>query len=140
MQARGGALSTEVTLSSEIFGGLSVARGIIGEGGFAALWRGCTVQAASCGPAHALMFAAYEQTMHYGGALSTGTSKERTAVVGAAAGAVSTVLHDAVMVPADVIKQRLQLGYYRNAWHCLERMLASGGGSTVWLWTQPNSP
>ena len=45
------------------------------------------------------------------------------------AGVVSTVLHDSVMVPAETIKQRLQLGYYENALHCFRAMLDSGGGS-----------
>ena len=58
-----------------------------------------------------------------------GASAERVAVVGAVAGVVSTILHDSVMVPAETVKQRMQLGYYRNALHCAQAMLASGGGS-----------
>ncbi|CAN0149237.1 unnamed protein product, partial [Phaeothamnion confervicola] len=39
--------------------------------------------------------------------------------VGAAvAGATATIFHDAVMAPMDVIKQRLQLGYYRGIGDC----------------------
>ena len=50
-------------------------------------------------------------------------------MVGAVAGGVSTLAHDLVMVPADTIKQRRWLSYYRSAFHCLSRMLATGGGS-----------
>jgi hypothetical protein len=32
-------------------------------------------------------------------------------------------------VPTETVKQRLQLGYYRNAQHCLERIVAKGGTS-----------
>ena len=51
-----------------------------------------------------------------------GASAERVAVVGAVAGVVSTILHDSVMVPAETVKQRMQLGYYRNAIHCAQAM------------------
>ena len=87
------------------------------------------MQLAFCGPAHALMFSGYEQVLLLGGAKESGASGERVAAVGAAAGVVSTVLHDSCMVPAETIKQRLQLGYYRDAVHCFEAMLASGGSS-----------
>ena len=32
-------------------------------------------------------------------------------------------------MPTETVKQRLQLGYYRNAQHCLERIVAKGGTS-----------
>ena len=38
-----------------------------------------------------------------------------------------------MQVPAETIKQRLQLGYYRNALHCCSAMLATGG-SSLFIW------
>eukprot|EP00966_Prymnesium_polylepis_P207308 4801918-Prymnesium_polylepis.1 len=95
------------------------------------MFRGLSVLVPAIGPAHALMFSGYEQVLRVGGAKSKAATKERVAAVGAAAGVVSTVLHDSVMAPAETIKQRLQLGYYRNALHCFNAMLANGGGSLV---------
>ena len=123
----GSAAGTRVT--SGILGDLAVARDIIAQHGGSRLWRGVSVTGVMCGPAHALMFAAYEQIIRIGETRDGQASAERTAVVGAIAGGVSTFLHDGVMVPADVIKQRMQLGFYRSGWHCLERMLSTGGGS-----------
>ena len=85
------------------------------------------MQLAFCGPAHALMFSSYEHVLTLGGTAQTSRSEEsqasgqRVAAIGFIAGAVSTALHDLVMVPADTVKQRLQLGYYRGPLHCLRR-------------------
>ena len=130
---------------------VAAARHILELRGGLGFWRGVTMQVGFCGPAHALMFASYEQILRLGGAKQTGDSSssshgdhdcsdggggggvvvaspspERVAAVGMVAGAVSTCFHDLVMVPAETVKQRLQLGYYRGAWHCLSRMVASG--------------
>lgn len=106
---------------------LVLARTLVTQHGVGSLWRGVGVAASACGPAHALMFTTYEHVLTLGGQESAGA--DRAAVVGAVAGGVSTLAHDLVMVPADTIKQRMQLGYYRSAFHCLSRMLATGGGS-----------
>ena len=106
---------------------LVLARTLVTQHGVGSLWRGVGVAASACGPAHALMFGTYEHVLTLGGQESAGA--DRAAVVGAVAGGVSTLAHDLVMVPADTIKQRMQLGYYRSAFHCLSRMLATGGGS-----------
>ena len=97
-----------------LLGDLAVGRSLILKNGVQGLYRGVSVTGLMCGPAHALMFAAYEHILQVGATKDGQASAERTAIVGAAAGAISTFLHDAVMVPADVIKQRLQLGFYRN--------------------------
>ena len=98
---------------------------IMKENGFWALWRGLPSVAAACIPAHALMFASYEEILQLGGVRSPNPSPERVAVVGALAGGLSTILHDSVMVPADVVKQRMQLGHYTGAWDCLRRQLST---------------
>tara|TARA_B110001452_G_scaffold172124_1_gene144173 strand:+ start:3916 stop:4518 length:603 start_codon:yes stop_codon:yes gene_type:complete len=108
---------------------IMVARQLVRQHGPLSLYRGVSVLVPAIGPAHALMFSGYEQVLHLGGSKRPDAAPERVAAVGAAAGIVSTFLHDSVMVPAETIKQRLQLGYYRNAMHCAQTMLASGGGS-----------
>lgn len=120
-----------------------LAHGIVSEHGFKALWRGVSIQVGFCGPAHALMFASYEMILSMGGTVQGSSSVkaassdegskipsgQRVAAVGMLAGMVSTMLHDLVMVPADTVKQRLQLGYYRGPLHCLTRIIRSGNGS-----------
>ena len=115
---------------------LGVARSLVRQHGVGHLYRGISALMPAIGPAHALMFSGYEQVLYLGGAKDTSASAERVAVVGAAAGVVSTILHDSVMVPAETMKQRLQLGYYRNALHAAQAMLATGeqmAAAKLWL-------
>ena len=65
-------------------------------------------------PAHALMYAAYMGVLDHGGDDPTSF---RVAAVGFCAGSVSTLCRDAITVPAETVKQRLRLGYYRDAAH-----------------------
>eukprot|EP00939_MAST-03C_sp_MAST-3C-sp1_P004333 g4333.t1 len=44
-----------------------------------------------------------------------------------AAGIAATVSHDVIMTPMDVMKQRLQLGYYNGMRDCFKRVLATEG-------------
>ena len=110
-------------------GTIGTARHIIRQHGVTHLFRGLSALLPAIGPAHALMFSGYEQVLSMGGAKDPNASPERVAVVGGAAGVISTLLHDSCMVPAETMKQRLQLGYYRDALHCAQAMLATGGGS-----------
>lgn len=81
------------------------ARAIAASEGGAALWRGVGAVAISAGPAHALYFAAYEAAR----ARLDARGGVWRAVAPATAGAVATVIMDAVMTPLDVVKQRMQL-------------------------------
>lgn len=80
--------------------------------------RGMGVVAFGAGPAHALYFSCYEfMKNNFSGSERPG---ENSLVNGVAA-CFATLLHDAVMVPSDVIKQRLQMynSPYKNATHCI---------------------
>lgn len=122
-------VQTATAEEAATLGTLGITRSLIRQHGVGHLLRGLSALIPAIGPAHALMFSGYEYVLKFGGAKERGASAERVAVVGACAGVVSTVLHDSCMVPAETIKQRLQLGYYRNAIHCFQAMLATGGGS-----------
>jgi len=113
-------------------GWTQVAQDLIRIRGPLFLWRGVTVTLGAVVPAHAFMFAAYEGVLHYGeahGVQNADASKARVACVGLLAGGISTLFHDVIMVPAETIKQRMQLGYYRDTSHATRRMVASGGMS-----------
>ena len=81
-------------------------------------FKGMSVMVMGAGPAHAMYFACYEKMKR----LISGTEHgSKRPLAQAAAGAFSTLLHDAVMNPADVVKQRLQMfgTPYRNVFHCI---------------------
>lgn len=86
--------------------------------------RGINVMAYGAGPAHAMYFACYEKLK---GTLSSRNHSNHLAH--GAAGSCATVLHDAVMNPADVIKQRMQVygSPYKNWLHCVRSIYAKEG-------------
>lgn len=80
--------------------------------------RGMGVVALGAGPAHALYFSCYEFIKNN----CSGLDKPgENSIVNGMAGVAATLLHDAVMVPSDVIKQRLQMynSPYKNALDCI---------------------
>ncbi|XP_027862744.1 mitoferrin-2 [Xiphophorus couchianus] len=81
--------------------------------------RGLNATAIGAGPAHALYFASYEKlkktlsdTIHPGA---------NSHLANGAAGCVATLLHDAAMNPAEVVKQRMQMfkSPYRGVLDCV---------------------
>ncbi|GMH55413.1 hypothetical protein TL16_g01900, partial [Triparma laevis f. inornata] len=78
------------------------------------MWRGVHTMFMGCVPAHALYFSSFEV-------------RSSSPLLIVAAGAFSTFFHDSIMAPADTIKQRLQLGYYKGVRHCVKSMLKSEG-------------
>ena len=89
---------------------LAVVRELVAKNGMGMLWRGVGVVPIGCLPAHAMMFSVYELILERGGTRKQTASPERVAAVGAVAGGAATVFHDAIMVPTETVKQRLQLG------------------------------
>ena len=90
--------------------------------------RGVQAMAAGAGPAHALYFSCYEylkETMNTS-ALKTSVSQS---LVHAMAGATATVLHDGIMTPAEVVKQRMQMrdSPYRSFLNCVRTVYATEG-------------
>lgn len=98
------ALICEKRVSKSIFGNVSL---MIREEGALRPFRGATVVIAGAGPAHALYFTCYEQVKK----LFTHKKLNRLPdwVGHGSAGAVATLFHDAIMTPAEAIKQRMQM-------------------------------
>lgn len=88
--------------------------------------RGMGVVAFGAGPAHALYFSCYEFIKNN---FSGSDKPGENTLVNAFAGCLATLLHDAVMNPSDVIKQRLQMynSPYKNAIHCIIRTTQKEG-------------
>ncbi|RWS23629.1 mitoferrin-2-like protein, partial [Leptotrombidium deliense] len=74
--------------------------------GFHRPFRGMSVMVAGAGPAHAMYFSCYEKMKRVLSGTETGAGHP---LAQGAAGVMSTLLHDAVMNPAEVVKQRLQM-------------------------------
>ncbi|XP_028325126.1 mitoferrin-2 [Gouania willdenowi] len=75
--------------------------------------RGLNATAVGAGPAHALYFASYEKLKKtLGDVIHPGANSH---LANGAAGCVATLLHDAAMNPAEVVKQRMQM--YNSPYH-----------------------
>ena len=91
--------------------------------GIMRLWRGVTAMFAGCIPAHAMYFSIFEFMK-----VSLGMNNDTHQPLRAAfAGASASFGHDIFMTPFDVIKQRMQLGYYKNTLHCSQTILKHEG-------------
>lgn len=100
-------------------------RSIIRREGLHGLYRGVGAVAWGAGPAHAMYFTTYEVAKTAFGADRAVHSPVATALAGASA----TVVNDALMTPADVVKQRLQLTHspYRGIIDCAMQTYRSEG-------------
>ncbi|KAH8872393.1 Mitoferrin-2 [Schistosoma japonicum] len=82
------------------------------------------------GPAHAAYFGCYEKMKSFLATAPIGSSHVNHMI----AGTCATLLHDAVMTPADAVKQRLQIynSPYHNTLDCLRRVCISEGPSVLY--------
>ncbi|XP_022620131.1 mitoferrin-2-like isoform X2 [Seriola dumerili] len=89
--------------------------------------RGVNVLAVGAGPAHAVYFACYEKIkFSLSDAIHPGTNSH---FANGVAGCMATVLHDAMMNPAEVVKQRMQMfnSPYRSVLDCMGSLLRREG-------------
>lgn len=93
------------------------------------LWRGVGTMFAACVPAHAAYFSIYEFAKDKTGANLPG----HTPAAAALSGVLATLAHDSIMTPMDTVKQRLQLGYYRNISHCIRHMAYTEGAGSFFV-------
>lgn len=90
-------------------------------------FRGLNITMLGAGPAHALYFACYEQVKRpLTDVIQNGRNSH---LANGVAGSVATVLHDAVMNPAEVVKQRMQVynSPYRGLWDCVRTVTRNEG-------------
>jgi solute carrier family 25 iron transporter 28/37 len=115
----------------------AVVEGVRSEFGAFGLLRGLPVVVTGVVPAHAAMFSTYEYVKlrldtHQHHTVSGGSSNFDSVLLackGGIAGASSTLAHDAIMTPCDVIKQRMQLGCYENISDCVRHIVRTEGGA-----------
>mmetsp|Transcript_38288 Transcript_38288/g.83293 ORF Transcript_38288/g.83293 Transcript_38288/m.83293 type:complete len:431 (-) Transcript_38288:553-1845(-) len=104
-------------------------RQILRTEGALGMYRGVSAMALGAGPAHAVYFAAYEKSKQI--LMSPGKTQVDPGVA-AVSGALATVVSDAVALPMDVVKQRLQLpgSPYKGVWDCVSRVSREEGLKT----------
>ncbi|XP_066550055.1 mitoferrin-2 [Amia ocellicauda] len=94
--------------------------------------RGLNVTATGAGPAHALYFACYEKLKKtLSDVIHPGANSH---VANGAAGCVATLLHDAAMNPAEVVKQRMQMynSPYRSVLDCMRAVWQKEGAGAFY--------
>lgn len=99
------------------------------DGGFSRMWRGVQTMFSGCAPAHAAYFSTYEGVKQILGANGT----EHKPIAAGTAGASATIVHDLIMTPMDVCKQRLQLGYYTGMIDCFQNIIRHEGFRALYL-------
>ncbi|KAF0698731.1 Aste57867_10685 [Aphanomyces stellatus] len=102
---------------------------LIAEDGPRRLFRGVSTMLGASLPAHAMYFSVFESCKKTFGA----DSPEHTPIESGAAGVIATITHDLVMTPMDVVKQRLQLGYYSGVINCIKTMVRTEGVKALYL-------
>ncbi|XP_075805145.1 mitoferrin-1 isoform X2 [Microtus pennsylvanicus] len=109
---------------TSIYGAL---KKIIQTEGFWRPLRGLNVMMTGAGPAHAMYFACYENMKR---TLNDVFSHQGNShLANGIAGSMATLLHDAVMNPAEVVKQRLQMynSQHRSALSCIRTVWRTEG-------------
>ncbi|CAK6950170.1 mitoferrin-1 [Scomber scombrus] len=100
---------------------------IIKTEGFFRPLRGLNITVIGAAPAHALYFACYERVKRsLSDVIQNGGNSH---LANGMAGSVATVLHDAVMNPAEVVKQRMQMynSPYRGFLDCVRTVTHTEG-------------
>jgi solute carrier family 25 iron transporter 28/37 len=109
------------------------------ENGPFRMWRGVQSMFLGCIPAHAAYFGIYETARSFLSAAlidnnhhnnnnhSNQSDSYRMFIVDGVSGGLSVMVHDSVMVPMDVCKQRLQLGYYTGLLNCMKNIWVKEG-------------
>jgi len=97
----------------------AVLRTTVQERGLTGLYRGASVVGAGCIPAHVGLFSVYELAKSE--LLDEGEVHQP--VRAAACGAAGATVHDVILTPMDVVKQRLQLGAYGGPLHCFRTVV-----------------
>jgi len=108
----------------------STVRSIVSQRGVLGLFRGLPVVLFSVAPIHAMSFSVYELFKSFSGANNPSASTQQLMLGWGISGIAATLTHDAFLVPADTIKQRLQYSgksKYRGVPDCTRHLLKQGG-------------
>lgn len=104
-------------------------RTIVRQEGWSRPVRGVSAVFVGAGPAHAMYFAGYEKIKRQLTLKFTKGKPGESSMANALAGGSATLLHDAVMNPAEVVKQRMQMfqSPYKNCRDCIIKTYRAEG-------------
>lgn len=108
---------------------METGRRLVAEEGPLRLFRGVSTMLGASLPAHAIYFSVFEATKKLFGA----DSPEHTPIASGTAGVCATMCHDMIMTPMDVVKQRLQLGYYSGVFDCFKTVIRHEGIRALYI-------
>ncbi|RMX63908.1 hypothetical protein KXD40_000919 [Peronospora effusa] len=108
---------------------MQTARYLIAKEGPVRLFRGVSTMLGASLPAHAIYFSIFETAKKALGA----DTNTLTPMASGSAGVVATVCHDLIMTPMDVVKQRLQLGYYNGVADCFKMVMKHEGLRALYI-------
>ncbi|KAL7066918.1 putative carrier protein [Cryptosporidium serpentis] len=103
--------------------------------GVSSLFRGFKAAIIGNVPAHAAMFSTYELCRRTFSTKNLEVSEGNyryidifdKLIAPALCGGTAVFVHDSIVTPMDVVKQRLQLGSYKNIFDCIKHMVKSEG-------------
>lgn len=116
-------VKTHIQVSPVRLGMCDAARAVVRDHGPLGLMRGCSAIGAGCIPAHVGFFGMYELSRDR----LVGDQAEQQPLRMAACGAAATTVHDAILTPHDVVKQRLQLGRHAGPLDCVSHIWRQEG-------------
>ncbi|DAZ94190.1 TPA: hypothetical protein N0F65_000417 [Lagenidium giganteum] len=108
---------------------IETGRKLVAEEGPLRLFRGVSTMLGASLPAHAVYFSVFEAAKKLFGA----DTADHTPIASGAAGVCATVCHDMIMTPMDVVKQRLQLGYYSGVSDCFRTIIRHEGVRALYI-------
>jgi len=109
-------------------------RTMVRQEGWSRPVRGVPAVFVGAGPAHAMYFAGYEKIKRELTLRFTKGKPGESSIANALAGGSATLLHDAVMNPAEVVKQRMQMfqSPYKNCRDCFMKVYQSEGSKAFY--------
>ncbi|GLE04777.1 hypothetical protein PINS_up013756 [Pythium insidiosum] len=108
---------------------VETAQRLVAQEGPMRLFRGVSTMLGASLPAHAVYFSVFESAKKVFGA----DTPEHTPLASGASGVCATVCHDLIMTPMDVVKQRLQLGYYTGVSNCIKTVIRQEGVRALYI-------
>lgn len=102
---------------------------IVNNEGIFRLWRGVSAMFAGCIPAHAAYFSVFESSKVILGADKEGHHPAKAAICGS----LAALSHDMFMTPFDLVKQRMQLGFYKNVADCVQTIVRAEGVRALYV-------
>jgi len=90
-------------------GVMKMMKNMVAEEGLFSLWRGAPAMVAGAGPAHVMYFGALEFGKNLAQKSKSPVLHDNKFLVDGSSAVIATILHDGVMTPAEVVKQRRQM-------------------------------